>query len=131
MERDVYARMAELEAQHWWFVARRAVLAEVLMRRLGLAGRGEEPLVFSTEIAATFIDAGDDEAIAAADIDEPTALGDLDFSTAAANVVARRRFKKVLPGMINIRTDGKEIYATRRVKAGYQWESYGPIEPID
>ncbi len=36
MERDVYARMAELEAQHWWFVARRAVLAEVLMRLVDL-----------------------------------------------------------------------------------------------
>ncbi len=36
MEREVYARMAELEAQHWWFVARRAVLAEVLMRLVDL-----------------------------------------------------------------------------------------------
>jgi SAM-dependent methyltransferase len=36
MERDVYARMAEIEAHHWWFVARRAVLAEVLKRLVDL-----------------------------------------------------------------------------------------------
>ncbi len=36
MERDVYARMAAIEANHWWFVARRAVLAEVLTRLVDL-----------------------------------------------------------------------------------------------
>lgn len=96
---------------------------------IGRAGRGDEPLVFSTEIAATFVDAGDDEAAAAAD--EPTTLGDLDFAKAASNTAARRRFKKVLPGIINVRTDGSRIFAARRVNAGYQWESYGPIDPVD
>lgn len=98
---------------------------------VGLAGRGDPPLVFSTEIAATFIDAGDDEAVAGASTDEPTTLGDLDFATAHANTVARQRFKKLLPGIINVRTDGVNIYAARRVNAGYQWESYGPIDPVD
>ncbi|MDH3475622.1 MAG: hypothetical protein OEM59_18235, partial [Rhodospirillales bacterium] len=72
-----------------------------------------------------------DEAVASAHIEEPSTLGDLNFSDSAANSVARRRFKKVLPGIINIRTDGREIYAARRVKAGYHWEAYGPIEPLD
>jgi hypothetical protein len=98
---------------------------------LGLAGRTRTPLMFSTEIAATFVDAGDALAVAAAAIEEPITLDDLDFSTAAANRIARRRFKKVLPGIINIRTDGRVLYAARRVAASYQWESYGPIEPID
>lgn len=37
MEREVYARMAEIEAHHWWFVARRAILAEVLLRLVDLS----------------------------------------------------------------------------------------------
>lgn len=98
---------------------------------VGLAGRGDAPLVFSTEIAATFIDAGDDEAVASAGVVEPTTLGDLDFTKSSANTAARRRFKKVLPGIINVRTDGEDIYAARRVNMGYQWESYGPIAPVD
>jgi hypothetical protein len=32
MDRQVYARMAELENGHWWFVARRRILSETLKR---------------------------------------------------------------------------------------------------
>jgi SAM-dependent methyltransferase len=32
MDRQVYARMAELEDRHWWFAARRRILTEVLAR---------------------------------------------------------------------------------------------------
>jgi len=78
-----------------------------------------------------FVDAGDAEAVAAANIDEPTTLGDLDFALADSNTIARRRFKKVLPGIINVRTDGEEIYVYRRIQQYYQWEAYGPIDPID
>ena len=92
-----------------------------------MSGRGDSPLIFSTEIAATFADAGDNTAV---DENEPTTLGDLDFSTASSNKIARRRFKKVLSGIINVRTDGQEIYCARRVRANYQWELYGPIEPV-
>ena len=35
MDRAVYANMAEIEDQHWWFVARRQILATVIAR-LGL-----------------------------------------------------------------------------------------------
>ncbi|WP_257212872.1 hypothetical protein [Maribacter sp. 4U21] len=40
----------------------------------------------------------------------------LDFSSSAANAEARQRFKKILPGIINVRTDGENIYAFRRVQ---------------
>lgn len=95
---------------------------------IGRASRGPEPLVFSTEIAALFVDAGDPPS--AASTGTATTLGDLDFSKSASNVEARLRFKKVLPGIINVRTDGSRIFAFRRVQQGYQWESYGPIAPV-
>lgn len=93
---------------------------------VGLAGRGRRPLLFSTEIAATFKDEGDSEWVAMAIMEEPTTLGDLDFSDHSANHIARLRFKQVLPGIINVRSSGTKIFAARRVAANYQWESYGP-----
>jgi SAM-dependent methyltransferase len=36
MDRQVYARMAELEDRHWWFVARRRILSETLRRHAAL-----------------------------------------------------------------------------------------------
>jgi competence protein ComEC len=91
---------------------------------IGLASRSKSPLVFSTEIAATFV--GDGETAAPAD---GTAIDGLDFTTTTGNDMVRKRFKLLLPGIINVRTNGKELYAFRRVNAGYQWESYGPLEP--
>ncbi len=92
---------------------------------IGLVGRGDDtPLIYSTELAALFVDAGDAVAVAEADIDEPTTLGDLNFALADSNRVARRRFKKVLPGVINVRTDGKQIFSASRIPQGYLWESY-------
>ncbi|WP_136644705.1 bifunctional 2-polyprenyl-6-hydroxyphenol methylase/3-demethylubiquinol 3-O-methyltransferase UbiG [Tabrizicola sp. YIM 78059] len=35
MERTVYDRMNELEAAHWWFVARREIIAALVARHLG------------------------------------------------------------------------------------------------
>lgn len=74
-------------------------------------------MVFSTKIATTFVDAGDE---AVADIIEPTTLGGLYISVSSANTAARRRFKEVLPGIINVRTDGHHIHAAGRVRASYQ-----------
>jgi competence protein ComEC len=93
----------------------------VFLGALGLAGRGTAPLVFATEIAATFVDQGEAEA---PDSGEPVTFDDLDFSSSEANSEARRRFKKMLSGIITVRSDGQNIYAFRRVQAGYQWESY-------
>lgn len=95
----------------------------VFLGGLGLAGRGRMPLIFSTELSALFVDDGDVEAQVHADT-TVTTLDDLDFSDALANAEARQRFKKVLPGIINVRTDGERIFAFRRVQMGYQWESY-------
>ena len=93
---------------------------------IGEISRGNEPLLFSTEIAALFIDDKDPDSD---DGGVVTTLGDLDFAQSSANTEARLRFKKVLPGIINVRSDGTSIYAFRRVQQAYQWESYGPIEP--
>lgn len=38
MERIVYDRMAELDTRHWWYKARREVLAAVIARKLQLPG---------------------------------------------------------------------------------------------
>lgn len=92
---------------------------------VGLAGRSPAPLLFSTEIAATFVDAG----TPAAAPGMPDALGDVDFGAANANVYAYQLFRQRLPGIINVRTDGTRIFAARRVLAGYWWESYGPLSP--
>jgi len=35
---------------------------------------------------------------------------------------------KRLNGLINVRTDGNNLYAARRVAAGYQFVAYGPLE---
>lgn len=97
----------------------------VFMGGIGRVSRAKEPLVFSTEIAATFTDTG--ETLDPAEID--MTLNDVDFAAADANEVARRLFKKRLPGIINVRTDGVHLYAARRVAQGYWWESYGPHDP--
>lgn len=98
---------------------------------VGKASRGNEPMIFSTALAALFTDAGDASSVDAAEIDEPTTLGDINFALSSANTVARRRFKKLLPGIINVRSSGDDIYSYRRVQMSYQWEAYGPIKPID
>ena len=94
---------------------------------IGNVSRGPEPLVFSTELVALF------------NIDRQTSsagsISDSDFmamnATDAGMVVpARTQFKKRLNGIINVRTDGRKIYAARRVSAGYQWVAYGPIDPL-
>ncbi len=36
MERDVYRRMAASEGEHWWFVARRRIVASLIRRRVAL-----------------------------------------------------------------------------------------------
>ena len=57
-----------------------------------------------------------------ADADDPA-----DPTNPAMLGQARRRFKKRLNGLINVRTDGNALFAARRVAAGYQFVAYGPI----
>ena len=84
---------------------------------IGLASRSSIPLVFSTEIASTFVDAKE---VDLRNVLPADSLRDEDLENA-------RLFKKKLHGMINVRSDGKYLYAMRRVNASYQWESYGPL----
>ncbi|QWX83913.1 MBL fold metallo-hydrolase [Cellulophaga sp. HaHaR_3_176] len=84
---------------------------------VGLASRSKSPLIFSTEIASTFSDASE--------VDLKTIVPN--HSLNKEDIKGARLFKKKLNGMINVRTDGKNLYAMRRVTAGYWWESYGPI----
>jgi hypothetical protein len=58
------------------------------------------------------------------DAEAPDADDDADPIHAAMLGQARRRFKKRLNGIINIRTDGTDLYSARRVAAGYQFVTY-------
>ncbi len=75
---------------------------------IGNVSRSNKPLLFSTELVALFV------------VDKDAAQEDADYDANptdfAATGQARRRFKKRLNGMINIRTDGNDIYCARRVK---------------
>jgi len=95
----------------------------VFIGGVGLASRSDSPLIFSTEIAS-FV-----ETEIKAVTEEDDNIEAEDFATSEANKKARHLFKRRLHGMINVRTDGKNIYAARRVAAGYWWESYGPLVP--
>ncbi len=91
---------------------------------IGNASRSDEPLLFSTELVAHF--AVDSDAAA------PDADDDVDPTDPAMVSQARRRFKKRLNGIINVRSDGHKIYCARRVAAGYQFVTYKlPIRPRD
>jgi hypothetical protein len=95
---------------------------------IGRVSRSAEPLVFSTQIAATFAEGKDERG----KDEEPTSeegLASLDVTKPEAVASARIRFKRRLHRMINVRTDGDDLFAARRVAAGYWWESYGPITP--
>jgi len=94
----------------------------IFIGAIGQSSRSMEPLIFSTEIAATFKEAGVRPIRTAV-----RHLEDLDTSSPNADSDAHVLFKKLLNGMINVRTDGEHLFAARRVVAGYWWESYGPL----
>jgi beta-lactamase superfamily II metal-dependent hydrolase len=88
---------------------------------VGQRSRSDEPLLFSTALSAVF---GKAERT---DFQEEVDLhGD---STRADNEVKRDLFQKLLPGIINVRTDGHQIHAATRVKTGYWWVTFFPTEP--
>jgi len=91
---------------------------------VGNVSRSDEPLIFSTEIASAFEDVGEK-------IKEEIKLSEDELKALDKDTLLRLRklFKRRLHGMINVRTNGKELCAARRVKASYCWESYGGIAP--
>jgi beta-lactamase superfamily II metal-dependent hydrolase len=88
---------------------------------VGQRSRGEKPLLFSTALSAVFGKAERSEFQEEVDLH-----GD---STLADNDVKRDLFQKLLPGIINVRTDGHQIHAATRVLTGYWWVIFFPIEP--
>ncbi len=91
---------------------------------VGKVSRSDEPLLFSTELVAMFAVDSDAEA--------PDADDDTDPTDPAMLGQARRRFKKRLNGLINVRSDGNRLYCARRVAAGYQFVTYEqPARPRD
>ena len=88
---------------------------------VGQRSRSDTPLLFSTALSAVF-----GKAERASHQDAVDLHGD---STRADNEVKRDLFQKLLPGIINIRTDGHQIHAATRVKTGYWWVIFFPIEP--
>ena len=89
-----------------------------LLATIGNVSRSDQPILFSTELVALF--AVDADA-AASDADDDV---DPDATDPAMLGQARRRFKKRLNGIINVRSDGNDIYCARRVAAGYQFVTY-------
>jgi beta-lactamase superfamily II metal-dependent hydrolase len=85
-----------------------------LVGAVGRSSRSEQPLVFSTAIAANF-----------QEVSAPA--GSEAAGVAGSDQEHRRLFKRRLHGMINVRSDGANFYAARRVAAGYWWEAYGPV----
>ncbi len=91
---------------------------------VGHVSRSNEPLIFSTELVALFAVDSDAEA--------PDADDDVEPTDPAMLGQARRRFKKRLNGIINMRTNGDRLYCARRVAAGYQFVTYEqPAAPRD
>jgi hypothetical protein len=97
----------------------------VLLGAIGATSRSHSPLLFSTEIAATFLEA------TTTDTPDSETLDTLDTAAPDVNDRARRLFKRRLHGMINVRSSGTQMYAARRVATGYWWESYGPLAPAE
>lgn len=83
---------------------------------IGGVSRSTKPLVFSTELVAQFV--------VDKDAEQPDADDDVDPTDPHKLGQARRRFKKRLNGLVNIRTDGNNIYCARRVSASYQFVTY-------
>ena len=92
-----------------------------LLGAVGQRSRSDMPLLFSTALSAVF-----SKAERSSHQDAVDAHGD---STPADNEVKRELFQKLLPGVINVRTDGHQIHAATRVQTGYWWVIFFPIEP--
>jgi len=79
---------------------------------LGRAGRSQQHLLFSTEIAATFgIDRSNPIILPESAHDADPGLR---YSDSLLNREARTKFIKKLSGIINVRSNGRELYAARR-----------------
>lgn len=87
----------------------------------GRHSRSDEPLLYSTALSAVFGKAEQK--------DHQATVDTLSTSTPADNAAKRELFHKLLPGIINVRTDGTEIHAATRVQTGYWWVVFYPLLP--
>jgi beta-lactamase superfamily II metal-dependent hydrolase len=83
----------------------------------GRHSRGDEPLLYSTALSAVF---GKEERKEHQDLVD-AAVGD--------EGTQRELFRKLLSGVINVRTDGTVIHAATRVQTGYWWVVFFPVRP--
>jgi hypothetical protein len=81
-------------------------------------------LIFATQIAGKFKDTGEN-------LRERLDLSEAEWTALDPKSLEkiRKQFKRRLHGMINLRTDGKKIFAARRIKTAHGWEYYGDIAP--
>ena len=93
----------------------------IFLGAVGQSARSGEPLLYSTALSAVFGRAEIEQVQAAAD-----ATG---LDSNAAFATTRQLFHKLLPGIVNVRTDGTVIYTATRVATGYWWVAYGPLDP--
>lgn len=96
----------------------------VFLGAVSRSSRSEAPLVFATEVAANFSEIGVSQGQGEDGGGEDEGVG---RDARAVDAVSRRLFKRRLHGMINVRTDGTDLYAARRVATSYVWEAYGPM----
>ncbi len=90
---------------------------------VGRYARSAEPLVYSTALSAVFGKADQ--------TDHQRSVDTRADSNPADNHAKRELFHKLLPGIINIRTDGTELHAATRVQTGYWWVVFYPVVPED
>lgn len=91
----------------------------------GQSSRGKEgSLLFSTEIAATFVEGGQKvQKIVKLSQERMKKLSRKDAK------ILKGLFIRKLHGMINVRTDGEQLFAARRFGGKDQWEMYSDIIP--
>ncbi len=93
---------------------------------IGTVGRAarKQSLIFATQIAGKFKDTDEN-------LREKLSLSDEEWNALDSKSLEklRKQFKRRLHGMINVRTDGNEIFAARRIKTSHGWEYYGDIAP--
>ena len=84
----------------------------------------EGSLLFSTEIAATFVEVGQK-------VQKNLKLTDKQKKLLSKkdSKILKGLFIRKLHGMINVRTDGKTMFAARRYGKKDQWELYSKISP--
>jgi len=98
----------------------------IFIGTIGQVSRSAQPLVFSTELAANFVEEKTEKEERGV-VKKKEALETLDTQAPDADRKGRLLYKRRLHGMINVRTDGSFLYAARRIAGPAAWEDYGPV----